>query len=409
VRQVRRAQPSTPSGEIRVVVLDHTGELGGAELALIRLCGALRGRVAFHVLLFADGPLRERLTALGATVEVLMLPEVVARADRSMSGAPSAANLVRAVRLVPFLWRLMWRLRRLRPDVVHTTSLKADLLALPAAWLAGVPLVWHVHDRISPDYLPRPLVWLVRQASRFPRAVIVNSRATGSTLPRPSCVAYPGFAAAQVAVREPAPMRDPVVGLIGRLSPTKGQREFVQAASLVSESHPEVTFRIVGAAAFGEDEYVREVTAEARALAVDDRIEWIGRVDDTGAELDRMSVCVHASPVPEPFGQVIVEAMVRGVPVVATSAGGVPEILTEDGRALGALVAPGDVPALADAITRVLDDPDAAADTAREAHASAMRRFPVEKTALTVESVWRSVASPSRRWYRLSCGRAPRR
>ena len=69
---------------------------------------------------------------------------------------------------------------------------------------------------------------------------------------------------------------------------------------------------------------------------------------DPVAELDAMTVAVHASPVPEPYGQVVAEAMARGVPVVATDAGGVPEIVTGGPAPVGWLVPPGDVDALAE-------------------------------------------------------------
>src|SRR5690606_11575950 len=124
---------------------------------------------------------------------------------------------------VGFLARLGGHVRRLKPDVVHTTSLKADLLGTVVCLLAGRPLVWYVHDRIAADYLPRPLVGLVRAAAHVPRAVIANSVATARTLPRRSTVAFPGFAADQVAAtRSVVPSGGPVVGIIGRISPTKG-------------------------------------------------------------------------------------------------------------------------------------------------------------------------------------------
>jgi glycosyltransferase involved in cell wall biosynthesis len=115
---------------------------------------------------------------------------------------------------------------------------------------------------------------------------------------------------------------------------------------------------------------------------------------------------VHASPVPEPFGQVVVEAMVRGVPVVATAAGGVPEILDPDGAVtdvpapgtvhesdLGLLVAPGDVAGLAAAVVAVLDDPVAAGRRADRAHLSATTRFSVASTAGTLSDVWERVTA----------------
>ena len=158
---------TAPGGPpLRVLVLDHTAELGGAELALVRTCASLGPEVDVRALLFADGPLRARLEELGVRVEIVPLARSVATADRERAGRLSTTTLVGALRTVPFLGRLARRVRALRPDVVHTTSLKADLLGIVPAALARRPLVWHVHDRIAPDYLPGPLVRVVRGLAR---------------------------------------------------------------------------------------------------------------------------------------------------------------------------------------------------------------------------------------------------
>lgn len=406
----RRGGPVRP---LRVLVLDHTGDLGGAELALVRLCAALGPEVQIRVLLFADGPLRGRLEAGGITVEVLELDPSVARLDRDSAARASTAQVLRVLRTLPFLFRLARRVRRLRPDVVHTTSLKADLLGIvPTLW-ARRPLVWHVHDRISADYLPTSLVRLVRLAARLPAAVVTNSRATAQTLPVPSTVVYPGFAPEQaratgdrVDLTEPG---RPVVAMIGRISSTKGQLELVRAAPTIVARYPGVRLRIVGTAMFGAQDYATQVRAEAERLAVDSHVTWVDFTQDTAGELDRVSVFVHASPVPEPFGQVIVEAMIRGVPVVATRGGGVTEILEDDvavdrvdravrsgATARGLLVAPGDHLALAAAVLAVLDDAPGAAARAAAAHAWATERFPVAATAQALTDVWLRAAGRGR-------------
>jgi glycosyltransferase involved in cell wall biosynthesis len=385
----------TAGRPLRVLVVDHTGELGGAELALVRLVETIAPDVRVRCLLFSDGPLAAALRARGVGVEVLDLGRGLSTLSRHEAGTASWAHLARTARLVRFSARLLRRLRDLRPDVVHTTSLKADLLTLLPAALTGCPVVWHVHDRISDDYLPSSLVRLVRWASRLPRAVVVNSRATAETIPRAVRLAYPGFAPGQaIPPGQPVPRRPgpPVIGIVGRISPTKGQLELVRAASLVLRSHPEATFRVVGGPTFGEEAYERTVRAEADRLGVTSSIAWVGKVEDPADELDRMTVFVHASPVPEPFGQVVVEAMIRGVPVVATEAGGVPEILRPDGAELGSLVPPGDVAGLAMAITELLDDPERAASRAERAREHAFQRFPVERTAEVVTDVWRRAA-----------------
>jgi glycosyltransferase involved in cell wall biosynthesis len=382
---------------LRVAVLDHTAELGGAELALIRLLDALPPeQFDIRVVLFSDGPLVKRLVERGHALEVVPLKGTVGDRDRHTAGRTAAAMATQALSVLPFAWRLGTRLRALDVDLIHTTSLKADLIGVPVSWLARRPLVWHVHDRISPDYLPSPAVRLIRAlARRAPRAVIANSEATAVTLPgvRRLTVAHPGLAPEQVRAEPAPPPPTPVVGILGRISETKGQLEFVRAAAQVLERHPEARFRIVGSALFGHDDYEERVRSEAAALGLDGRIEFAGFVSDPAAALDALTVCVHASGTPEPFGQVVLESMARGVPVVATRGGGVTEIIEAcGGSPLGLLVAPHDVPALAAAIVEVLERPEAARQRASEAREHAVEHFSIAQTAAVVGDVWSGAA-----------------
>lgn len=383
----------------RVVILDHTAELGGVELALVRQMDALAARddVDVRVILFADGPLVERLRERGHEVEVLPIDEGIAATTRQEAAGLRTA-VTSAVGAAPFVRRLARRLRELDVDVVHTTTLKADLLGVPAARLARRPLVWHVRDRIAPDYLPSPLVQLVRTvARRGPQRVVANSRATAATLPGVRVgVAHPGLTPQQIAPSpRPRPQRR-TVGIIGRISATKGQLEFVRAADRIADRHPDVTFRIIGSPMFGHEEHEGEIRREIDRLGLAGRVELPGFSDDPATELDAMTLAVHASPVPEPYGQVVAEAMGRGVPIVATDAGGVPEIVEGGPEPVGWLVPPGDVAALADAMDTALADPDEAERRGRAGWERARTDLGIGPSIETIVRTWREVAGPTR-------------
>ncbi len=384
-----------PDRRVRVLVLDHTAALGGAELALARLLDALPlGQFQVRALLFADGPLVARLRSSRIGVEVLAVDPDVGSANRMEVVRPSCRLLRRTMLSMAFIWQLTRRIRTVQPDVVYVNSLKAGVLGGLAARAAGIPVVWHVHDRITGDYLPAQLVGPLRWGIRHLATILVaNSAATAATIgdQQEALIAYPGFAPQQaLASFRDRPQRPgpPMVTLLGRISPTKGQLEFVRAAIRVHKEHPHARFRIVGSAMFGAEHYAAQVRAEIARAGLTSCIELVTFTEDPVAELDRASVCVHASPVPEPFGQVVLEAMVRGVPVVATDAGGIPEILRDGDESLGLLVPPGDDEALAQAILALLQDPKRALDRAERAYTSASRRFPVTKTATTLSDAW---------------------
>lgn len=389
VRSARRRR-----GPLRVVVLDHTAELGGAELALVRLLDALAGRddLVVHVVLLADGPLVARLEGAGHSVEVLPLRADIATTTRHEAGRSALGIVRRVAAAAPFVVRLTRRLRALHPDVIHTTSLKANLLAVPVARALRKPLVWQVHDRISPDYLPQRLVDLLRRLARtVPRAVLANSHATAHTLPGAGAVVvHPGLTADEVRDEQRPRPPVPVIGMLGRIAETKGQLELVRATARVVQVHPEAEVRIIGSALFGQEEYEQAVRAEIHHLGLEERVRLVGFAEDPREALDGLSVMVHASTVPEPYGQVVAEAMARGVPVVASRAGGVLEVVG-DGE-VGWLVEPGDVEGLSAAIVAALDDPVDAEHRGMVGLQRARTSLRIDRTAETVAAAWRRVA-----------------
>ena len=114
----------------------------------------------------------------------------------------------------------------------------------------------------------------------------------------------------------------PMVVLIGRISPWKGQDIFIRAAAEVLKTFHHCRFQIVGSALFGEHALEDELKQLAAPLGVSDRVEFLGFRKDVPDIISASSLVVHASTVPEPFGQVIVQAMAAGKPVVATRGGG---------------------------------------------------------------------------------------
>ncbi len=209
-----------------------------------------------------------------------------------------------------------------------------------------------MRDRIADDYLPSFAVRLVRGAAvRIPAAVIANSHTTLATLgdnngvPRfvvPSPVAVPDSFR---AMQEDDGTRDALrIGMVGRLAPWKGQHVFLDAFAEAFRKGPERSV-IVGAPLFGEDAYQARLRRSVEVLGLDGRVVFTGFSEDVWSVLADLDVLVHASVIPEPFGQVIVEAMAAGLPIIATNAGGPAEII-RDGVD-GLLYPPGDSAALA--------------------------------------------------------------
>ncbi len=410
---VNNASADRPCSPRRILLMDHTATLGGGEIALLNLVKELdRRRFTPIVMLGTDGPLAERLHDAGVETHILPLaPSILhTRKDTLTLGALTRAK--DAARLVKYVIRTSRFIRKQRIDLVHTNSLKADILGGLASRLARTPVIWHVRDRIEDDYLPRGAVRLFRALCRIlPNHVVANSQATLDTIHmQPSSRAgalfedltrrradvvysgvihdgvHPDVGAEQ---SERSPRNGALVGLVGRISPWKGQHIFLEAAAQVREAHPNVRFQIIGSAMFEEHEYEAYIRDLTTFLNLEDCVEFTGFRTDIGAVVANLDVLVHASTMGEPFGQVVAEGMAAGKPVVATRGGGVPEIMLEG--VTGLLVPMNDAPAMADALCMVLADPVRAEEMGRQGIRRVRDLFTIQHTARKVEEIYERV------------------
>lgn len=149
---------------------------------------------------------------------------------------------------------------------------------------------------------------------------------------------------------EQAATRRPTVAFVGRIDPLKDVLTLVSAAALVHERMPEVVFRLYGGDS--DDEYGRRCRQAVREYGLTETVFFEGPTADAAAAYRDCDV-VALSSMSEGFPFTVIEAMMSARPVVATSVGGVPEALADQ----GVLVAPQSPYALADGLTRVLGSP----------------------------------------------------
>ena len=390
-----------------ILFFDHTASLGGGEIALLNLVQGLdRTRFRPLVVLGEAGALSRKLEAAGLETRVFPIASEVAQTRKDSLGAGSLLRLGAIAQSAAYAWRLARLMRRENAALVHTNSLKADIIGGVAARLAHVPLVWHVRDRIEADYLPRPIVHLFRKlCAILPDYVIANSRATLQTLHlparRPSATVYSGVSHSRSEVVHDGiavpsglyPLRQagsaPVIGIVGRISPWKGQHIFIQMAAHVHTRYPEARFQICGAALFGEAAYEAQVRAQVQEAGLADCLEFLGFRADVADVVQNLDILVHASTTGEPFGQVIIEGMSACKPVVATRGGGVPEIV-EDG-VTGRLVPMNDAPAMTQAVLDILADPETAHAMGMAGYRRVQDHFTIERAVRQVEVIYTEI------------------
>jgi glycosyltransferase involved in cell wall biosynthesis len=179
------------------------------------------------------------------------------------------------------------------------------------------------------------------------------------------------------------------IGVLGRIAPEKGQLTFVEAARLL----PDCRFVICGAPLFGDRsaaQYFDRVRESATGLPV----EFFGWRDDVGSVLSGLDLLVVPSSPAEATTRVILEAYAAGVPVVASSSGGIPEIV-RDGET-GFLVPPGNPARLAARIREALADPARLRVIAANAYAAWRERFTLGEYQRRILNILERVGSSAR-------------
>lgn len=381
----------------RILFVDHAAVMGGAELSLLDL--AIAYRKTSQVLLFEDGPFRERLESAGVNVQV-------AAASKSLLSVRASSGLS-ALKVLPSLWSMAQYIREHSQDfdLIHANSQKAAVAATIARWMGAPPMVWHLRDILTASHfspLNRRLAIIL--ANAHASQVIVNSRATGDAFieagGKPDLVrlVYNGVASQPFEHVTHGQIQDiraelgiapdtPLVGSFSRLSYWKGQHILLDALREL----PHVHAMIVGNALFGEDEYAKQLKTLADSPELAKRIHWMGFRNDIPVLMKACTIVVHTSTEPEPFGRVIVEGQLAQRPVIATNAGGAKELI-EDG-VTGCLVPPNDIGALRHVLRKLLDDSDLAQNLAKQGFSYAQKAFSLETLLSTFDNVINTAAS----------------
>jgi glycosyltransferase involved in cell wall biosynthesis len=173
----------------------------------------------------------------------------------------------------------------------------------------------------------------------------------------------------------------------------KGQEILVQATMLLKRRGRSLKALIVGAPFPGNEDHLARLRALVSDLNVDDCIVFAGELPDPRPAYGAMDVVAMTSVQPEPFGGVVSEAMSLGLPVVATRIGGSLDQIEDN--VSGLLVTPGDATALADAIERLMDDPQLRARLGRAAAERIKTHFSLERMRDKMEQVFAEAISGS--------------
>jgi glycosyltransferase involved in cell wall biosynthesis len=375
--------------ERRLCILFHESEILGAGLSVVRALGELRSD-GWRISGWFPGPgplvdeAEPALTSYGFHEKPIAF---------SLGGWRREPGIVQRLRRTPsYLSAFARWLAAETPDVVHANS----LLMLPEATIVrtrGVPVVAQVHE-LPPPGPKRALSirWAAGVAD-----VLVGVSAPVSSMLREHAGRTPVLTVHNgVPVTPPAePAHDGfVVGTIGHVARTKGTDVFLEAARLARAARPALRFEHVGPTRlWGDDEYDDQVEALAASPELRDSLRMLGHRPAAPA-LARWSVFVLASR-QEAFPLSTLEAMAAGVPVVATSVGGVPEQIEH--LESGVLVRPERASEISDWIVRLYDDQELRSRLAAAGRKRVREAFPLGAQAEGLEHAYEEAISRGRR------------
>ncbi len=354
-------------GRRRVLLVVHSAKLGGAERMALIEADSLKTR--FELLISVpDGPLRSRFAAHGELVnDAATLPLWGAsplRWARALAG--TLRDAVALTRLI----------RGRRIELVLTNS-SVCLAPVLAARLARVPVI--VHARDVPKSRLAPVVMALHGKLASTVIVIADGLTGYFRAGRRTRLAQipDGIGMSEIASdKTPSGFGSPLrLCLVGGLDPRKGQDVAVSALAQLRAQGVAVTLDLIGRDL--DERFSTLVRERARTLGIEDELNFVGEVEDTGPHMDRADIVIAPSR-GEWTPLVLMEALAREKPVVATRVGGVTKVVVD--RESGLLVDPEDPKALADAIVKLATNPTLAHAMARRGRAHVAENFNVDQT-----------------------------
>lgn len=289
-------------------------------------------------------------------------------------------------RMFTFAFFLRGIIKRYKVVMIHANSFITAIYASVPAKFFKRPLVWHMHDIIEPGFFNKVFI---RYAAWGAERIVCVSGAVRKRLLEfgvnpDKCRTVYNAVTPDVSqdIRKSSSFREEfnidenthLVGIIGNVCKQKAQFVFLEAAFEVLKVFKNVVFVIVGDVLTECDvSYKAQLESFIIAHRIENKIIFTGFREDVKQIIGSLEILVHPPILPEALGLVILEAMMQEKPVVASDIGGIPEIMSDGFN--GLLVPPGDAHALAEAVCKLLGDPEMRKRLGREGKKAAAGKF----------------------------------
>ncbi len=360
-----------------ILYVHGISKIGGSERDLLCLLERIdRQEWDPIVVCPPDGPLLGEVEKLKVRAYPMKLPSW--RKFKGLLGIPFA------------VWSLIKLIRRCQVELVHVNDYWWGPPVYMASSMAQIPCVVHIRQEIEPCRVRQ--YWLKKPSRLFAMSQQIKDIAVGYGVdPGRVRVVYTGIdTAVTVSPAEIKRVRDcyglslhqPVIGTVANLFPRKGYEYLIEALADIQQVIPHIHCLIIGE---GDDRYRNRLLEMVEEKKLKENVTFTGFQQNVLAYISAMDVFVLPS-IMEGFGIVLLEAMSMGKPIVATTVGGIPEVVED--RVTGFLVPPKNSSALAQRIIDLLEDPQIREKLGLAGRARALERFSVNHMIIQIQRLY---------------------
>jgi len=386
-RRVQKREIKKRHKKRHIVYLDAGSGSGGSSVSLARLLKVLdRGQWDCTVIAHQTGSMTDEILSLN--VPVFTIPLRPRNTGRGLIG-----NLISFH--IPLFIRLLREFFVIKPDIIHlNNSPKTPFSAILAGWILRIPVVSHLRVTRRPNRLEKTLMYFIKFVIVISPSAKILCEKEGIAEKKIICI--PDGVALQekkYSLLERKNIRkqfgihngEPLIGVVGRLMPQKGQAEFLKAIEKVVHARPDVKVAIIGDECEDFTDYLPALRKIVDQKGLSKNIYFTGWIESPENLYPAFDIFAQTSLLPEGFSLVCLDAMVHGIPIVSTRVGAIPDLIEEG--VTGILVPPKDANQFAQALLSLIDEKDTYQKMS-QASQSRAKCFDIQRTKEKIESLY---------------------
>jgi len=381
----------------RLLLVSETSQMSGPGNAWLEYVSLL-DTAEFQSCLVCPpdgGPLVERFAAIGVPSRIIAYPRLRKTLNPKLLGQFARSG-------PPVLGQFAAIICEHQSDLVQVNTI-INVWGALAAWRAGKPLIWHIHELTPRNWMNHLIHRLVAKVAT--KVVVVSDSVrqrflsegvpefklkvihNGIQLERYDAVTQDQVIETRQAL---GLSRDTVgIGVLGRIDSGKGHLELIQALAPVIPEHPMVKLVVIGDPL--SLAYKQKLQSEIAHLGLSRHIIFTGYRSDIPVLLNSLDLLVMPSVLPDSFPLAVLEAMAASLPVIASQIGGISEEVVH--KETGLLVPPGDVTALSMAFRTLLETPQLLQSMGRQGRQRIEQRFTAKRMAESFAELYRNMLS----------------